>query len=450
MVATSQLSLFLASFLSVSADLRWRGPIGSYDTFVRRPSNFGYKALIAQETNPNTLDNFLRSNIDNEANKRNTETEPAIDMLPCRNNQPGQMHKYEIGSTITLPLQWNNPHSANCEVNVYINNYRDVIPLMRPSPCGAGYKQNDISFVIPPNFPGCRSESDRCVMQIYAHSVEPRTYAMCIDFTFTGGNNTVTPPTTYTPPPVTYNPPPRVYKRAVAQGKVVDNLVPQPAIHYSDSYDTAHIDSTRSGYRGQQLQFLDPEIKAAIDLYSYIPNGGLLPTGEFNTNAINSIKNQVANAITRAENEARRNNRAQQNTLNAAAPRGSRACYQGDIYGAVQTGTNCQRQYTTTYVTNVGYQALLAEFKPKYEALGLKPYSPTIKPAEKALETLLDPKGSRSDARGNRIMPDGTVVPKAGANAAAIAAATKANVARAAQAAANVATVDPNADVADQ
>jgi hypothetical protein len=482
MLSTTQLSLLALSAMSVSADLRWRGNLAQYNTFVRKPSNFAYAALQNQEKN--NLDNFVRSNIDNEANQRNTQTEAAVDMLPCRNNQPGPMHTYAVGANITLPLQWNNPHSANCEVNVFINNYKDVIPLMRPSPCGGGYAQNDISFIIPPNFPGCQSEADKCVMQIYAHSVEPRTYAMCIDFSLTGGAPAPQAPASNPQTPAPYNPAPapgnapaynpqtpapgnapapasapagqvpegygglgRVYKRAGVQGKLVQNLVPQPAIHYSDSYDTAHIDSTRSGYRGQQLQYLDPEVKAAIDLYSYIPNGGLLPTGEFNKAAIDSIKGQVANAITQAENAARTKNRAEQRALTAASPAGARVCAQGDVYGVVQNN-NCNRQFTTTYVTNVGYQALLAEFKPKYEALGLKPYTPTTKPYTAALTTLADPQGSKSDAQGNRILPDGTVVAKPNANAAARRAAAQANTANAAKIAAAKANAAANANAA--
>lgn len=455
MFSTTQLSLVALSVLSVSADLRWRGNLASYSTYVRKPSNFNFAALQNQEKS--NLDNFVRSNIDNEANQRNTQTEAAVDMLPCRNNQPGQMHKYEVGSTVTLPLQWNNPLASNCEVNVFINNYKEVVPFMRPSPCGGGYAQNDISFVIPPNFPGCRSEADKCVMQIYAHSVEPRTYAMCIDFSLTGGaaippaNAPANPPSVSAPPaynpngsaPVTPVPATtvgqvpegyavlgRVYKRAGAQGKLVANPVPQSAIHYSDSYDTAHVDSTRSGYRGQQLQYLDPEVKAAIDLYSYIPNGGLLPTGEFDKAAIDSIKGQVANAITQKENAARSDNRREQRALAGGT------CFQGDVYGAVQTGNNCNRQYTTTYVTNVGYQALLAEFKPRYEALGLKPYTPKTKPYTEALTTPVDPQGSKADAQGNRILPDGTVVAKPNANAAARRAADRANAANASKIAA--------------
>jgi len=284
---------------------------------------------------------------------------------------------------------------------MFINNFQQVVPLMRPSPCGGGYTQNDITFTIPTNFAGCTSPAEGCAIQIYAHSVEPRTYAMCMDVTLTAAaaNTTATAPGGFGVQGA-------LTKRAAAGGKLVDNPIPQPAIHYSDSFDTAHIDSTRSGYRGQQLQYLDPEVKAAIDLYSYIPNGGLLPTGQFNAAAIDAIDGKVANAIAKAEQAAIAKAKAAQAQLNAVAQQTGQAreCVEGAEYGVVQNA-NCNRQFTTTYVTEVGYQALLAQFKPQYEAAGLTPYTPTTKDAKYALVTLPDPKGSMANANGDRIIP---------------------------------------------
>ena len=49
-------------------------------------------------------DQFLRSNLDNEANKRDAGIEPAFDMMPCRQHKRGPIMKFKRGKPIELPF----------------------------------------------------------------------------------------------------------------------------------------------------------------------------------------------------------------------------------------------------------------------------------------------------------------------------------------------------------
>jgi hypothetical protein len=176
-------SVALVHVTVVMADLRIKA--GSTLKF-RTPETFGFAALNAQKAN--ALDNFIRSNIDNEANQRNVnnKNELAQDMLPCRSDILGQTNTWTRGQPVTVPLRWNNPHDSSCEVNAWVQNFSQVAPIKRPFNCGGGFQDNVFNFTIPEDFPGCSTAADGCVLQIYGHSVEPRTYAICLDFTLTG------------------------------------------------------------------------------------------------------------------------------------------------------------------------------------------------------------------------------------------------------------------------
>ncbi|KAI8905063.1 hypothetical protein EDD86DRAFT_71353 [Gorgonomyces haynaldii] len=354
--------------LSVSADVRLDPKQkGVKDNIqFREPSTFGFKKLIDQKKNDH--DQFLRSNLDNEANKRNAAKEAPLDMLPCRNDtkQPGMT--LTRGVAVDLPLRWNNPHDSDCEVNVFVNGLKTVIPIKRPFNCGGGYQDMRTNFTIPTDFPGCEKASDNCVVQIYGHSVETRTYAMCIDVTL----NPAVPA-----------------KQAVAKrqangavptnGKDILVSVPQPAIHYQDSFDTSHVDSQFSGYRGQQKPFIRDQLAAVIEIRSFLGNGGLVPLGNVKQDARKKLENEVNNAIKQAERKAIDKNKAAQRALDAARKPGQpKTCFEGELYNVVNN-PNCNRQFTNTYVTNVDYKAILAEFKPKFIAAGLESYTPKTK-----------------------------------------------------------------------
>jgi hypothetical protein len=236
-----------------------------------------------------------------------------------------------------------------------------VAPIRRPFPCGGGYQDQRFAFAIPADFPAgkCESANDNCVLQIYAHSVEPRTYAICVDFTLTTGRGNATIPLT---------------------SNDVRTTQFQRAIHYHDSFDTSHVDSAYSGYRGQQGSFIRDELKAAIQLQSFVGNGGLVPLGNIDKAKAQKMRDEIQRAVKAAEKIAIQRNRAEQRNLDAEArrTRTPRRCFEGEIYGVVNN-PNCNRQFTNTYVTNVGYRQIYNQFLPKLLASGLTSYSPKLK-----------------------------------------------------------------------
>lgn len=156
-------------------------------------------------------DNFLRSNIDNEQDNRQFGTEDGKDHLPFRTwdafesytshwSQHGggnvkTVLEIEAGDSTLIPFRWNNPHAAELEVNIWIFDHAGgkdtpvVVPVRKPTCSGEGYRDNMILLKIPedfvelgskiPGFKGCTAESKpMCTVQVYAHSVESRTYAL--------------------------------------------------------------------------------------------------------------------------------------------------------------------------------------------------------------------------------------------------------------------------------
>ncbi|KAJ3367894.1 hypothetical protein HDU91_001029, partial [Kappamyces sp. JEL0680] len=362
-------------------------------TVFRIPSTFNYQELINQKKNDN--DQFLRSNIDNEANKRKEEEEPAQDMLPFRQNAKGVVRTLQRGVPIDLPLRWNNPHDSDCEVNIFTDNLTKVVPIKRPFNCGGGYQDQKFTFTIPADFPAgkCDKESDNCVIQVYGHSVEPRTYAIGIDFVLTGAAAAAPAPANVT----------QLVRRQLNAGAVPKNTDIasaqfQDALHYWDSFDTSHVDSTHSGYRGQQKAFIRDELLASIQLQSYVGNGGLVPLGNIDAQKTKAMRDKVQNAIKAAEKVAIQKNKAAQKALDAATPKGQpKTCFEGALYGVVNN-PNCNRQFTNTYVTNVGYRKIFNDFLPQFQAAGLTPYTPMLKSTPG--ETPVDPFGSFKGKNG--------------------------------------------------
>ncbi|KAI9091488.1 hypothetical protein DFS34DRAFT_653590 [Phlyctochytrium arcticum] len=314
------------------------------------PSTFGIAKLVAQEKNNN--DNFLRSNIDNEANKRNTAKEAALDMTPCRTDgiATAPLMSVTAGQTVEIPLQFNNPHDGECEVNIW-SDMKAATPQVAPIsrfPCGGGYAQNRPNFTVPADFPNVCGPGAGCLMQLYWHSVEPRTYSVCSNFEIAA--------------------PKGARLRSRQQSSVKFNA----ALFYSDSFDTAHIDSTHSGYRGQQPDAVGAQLKARIELQSYTGNGGLLKDAE-PANVIaqrNNLRGQVENAVKKAEAAAIKENKAAQSALDAGAAKGANGVFEGQKY-AVVLNDNAKRQFTNTYVTNVDYTAIRDAFLPKFAKAGL-------------------------------------------------------------------------------
>jgi hypothetical protein len=368
--------LTLTSLVAADVRLNLKQPGAKLGGKFRTPSTFAYADLVKQKQNNN--DQYTRSNVNNEANQRNIANEEPRDMLPCRQDAKGPLMTYQKGVPIEIPLIWNNPHDTDCEVNIFVAGMTQVIPVKRPFNCGGGYQDQKHFFIIPNDLNGCTSPADNCVVQIYGHSVEPRTYAMCIDFVIgTPANafNDATPKG-YTKSFQSNNP---FMARKAPNGQDLPNAVPQPAIHYHDSFETSFVDSSYSAYQGQQKEFIRPQLAAAIELMTTVPNGGLLKADNINRQLTAKLRAEVKNAIKAAEAQAKAANRAQQAALNKAAPPGAApACFEGELYGVVNNAA-CRRQYTNTYVTNVDYQKILENFKPKFAANGLTPYQPKLK-----------------------------------------------------------------------
>jgi hypothetical protein len=346
----------------------------------RMPDTFGL-ANLAQQKRTNT-DQFIRSNVDNEANQRNTATEAGLDMMPCRQNERGPAMQFQRGVAQEIPLRWNNPHDSDCEVNIWTDGLTQVAPIRRPFTCGGGFQNQRFAFTVPADFPAgkCETAAENCVVQLYAHSVEPRTYAMCVDFTLQPGA---------APPPSNRT---LTKRQAINAAKDIPVTNFQPAVHFNDAFDTAHVDSQYSGYRGQQPAFIRDELKAAIQLQSFTGNGGLVPLGDIDKQANAQMRKQVQKAVKAAEKVAIQANKAAQAKLNADARAAGtpRTCFEGDQYNVVNNA-NCARQFTNTYVTNVGYRALYDQFLPQFQAANMSQYAPKTK--DVIGETPADPFG---------------------------------------------------------
>ena len=98
-----------------------------------------------------------------------------------------------------------------------------VCPIKKPFPCGGGYQDQKVTTFFPMDFPGCNSAEDGCFMQIYGHSVETRTYAICVDFVLEEGQED---------------------SKSVARDEFdIQKTECKNAIHYWDSFDTSHADT---------------------------------------------------------------------------------------------------------------------------------------------------------------------------------------------------------------
>jgi hypothetical protein len=270
-------------------------------------------------------------------------------------------------------FRWANPHDSDCEINIWVNGMIQVAPIKRPFNCGGGYKNQRFTATIPLDFPGCALPEDNCVMQIYAHSVEPRSYAIGIDFVLSGDpiklNNTVPLRQPSTNP----------INSTLPNSKDVHATYFQRPILYSDAFDTSHVDHLYSFYRGQQRAFIRDNILAACQIQSYVGEGGLVPLGNVDKERAKKMREQVQDAIKEAEKNAILANEAAQVELDKTAGKDQqRNCFEGDLYGVVNN-KDCNREYGNTYVTNVDYRAIFKQFLPKFKAAGLTPYSPRWK-----------------------------------------------------------------------
>jgi hypothetical protein len=275
------------------------------------PSDFKYQGLIQQREK--AYDNFLRSNIDNEQDKRNFNEEDGKDHLPFRtyegattdkgqdtqkykipDGSPGPHLEVNINTPMLMPLRWNNPHSSELEVNVWIVKGAKpyVVPVRKPTCSGEGYQDNAFHFTIPSNFhnvakasipgyAGCQ-QRDECTLQIYAHSVESRTYAIGIplivnNYTAGGGTNTeqnIKPHCTDVGTDLSSLR--LICRPSYDAGADIKNAEVYHARLVSDVFNHAYQNNDYSPYSGQQCKEISKNLQAACVLKMLPANRGEL------------------------------------------------------------------------------------------------------------------------------------------------------------------------------
>jgi hypothetical protein len=368
------------------------------------PSDFGYDGLKKQRDGGG-YDNFLRSNIDNEQDKRNFNTEDGEDHLPFRsfqtaftdahksvknkmvktspdavelNEQAGNYVSVKPGVPFVVPLRWNNPHSSEIEVNIWVMNKKDpyVIPILKPTCSGEGYQDQAFTFTVPSDFnsvASCRNVGD-CVLQVYAHSVESRMYSSGTPVVVEGGTGKWAPGTIK----------PAEIDSAFALSSLRRLCLPSSdpnkeanhkyAVVYkarlsSDQYNHAYQNSDFSPYAGQQPQFISQNLQAACILKMATGNFGELgkeymqkvaPEARQYANELQKMGNNyirsyetIANSIIEAISSLVANNNTH---VTAVVPAGSTLCTEwrdnfdkvagGKKRGKDQAGGHCTEGLT--------------------------------------------------------------------------------------------------------
>jgi len=279
-------------------------PFESKTALYMEPSAFNYKGLEEQRDGGG-YDNFLRSNIDNEQDRRNFNTEDGKDHLPFRSYETaatdvesgttvkhkmqvsfpaGDHIKVEVGKPFVVPLRWNNPHSSELEVNIWIMNKGNppyVIPIRKPACSGEGYQDNVFTFKVPSNFntvASCRKVGE-CVLQIYSHSVESRMYASGTPIIVEGGTGAWN--TTGIKEAVQDT----AFNLTMLRRLCLPSSSPEvdhtTAVIYkarlsSDVYNHAYQNSDFSPYAGQQANLISQNMQASCILKMTVGNFGEL------------------------------------------------------------------------------------------------------------------------------------------------------------------------------
>jgi hypothetical protein len=319
--------LILCSVTFVAADLRmasqprigyqlrnqgttpWKVLPWKYHMHYRyyEPSAFGYAGLQKQKRR--NYDNFLRSNIDNEQDNRDFNTEDGKDHLPFRSYEtavyPNRWRpafynrrfrtvqppspivltkEMYPGQSMLVPFRWNNPHVSEMEVNIWIFQHATkdpiVIPIRKPSCSGEGHQDNIISFTVPkdfntlgskiPGFKGCNAwTKPMCTLQIYSHSVESRMYAIGFPIVIPGFNSSLTTADSSgiqaqsKDPWLDLSSLRDLCLPATDPSATITTSVPRWARLVSDVYTHAYMNSDYSPYSGQQFECISKNLQAS-------------------------------------------------------------------------------------------------------------------------------------------------------------------------------------------
>lgn len=329
-----------------------RGPVKFTPDFAlyMEPSDFNYEGLKKQRSK--AYDNFLRSNIDNEQDRRNFVTEPGEDHLPFRSYATAALDTDKTvetklpktfptdgkpaaaaaitanpGEPFTIPLRWNNPHASELEVNIWIMNTGAplpiVVPIRKPACSAEGHQDNAFTFTVPTDFnnlgskvkgfKGCKAPG-QCVLQVYAHSVESRTYAIGTPLIVTGTVAAATATAYNVAKPKDdvgtnldllkkADGKPRYLCTSSADPDIdIKTSQPQEARLVSDLFNHAYQNSDYSPYSGQQPHDISRNLQASAILKMVPAN-----RGELGKSLLKSTKEgrNAANAAKKADKKAR-------------------------------------------------------------------------------------------------------------------------------------------------
>lgn len=334
------------------------------------PSTFGYAGLAAQKKN--NYDNFLRSNIDNEQDNRNFNNEAGKDHLPFRTlearstDATGQLPAdvaltVEPGKEYVLPLRWNNPHASEMEINIWINQNTIVVPIKKPVCSGEGYQDGVISFIVPTDFNdlgskvagfnGCQKTGD-CVLQMYAHSVEPRTYAAGTPVIVSGwdatkpkaADNSQVQPASRDPGTDLSKQANDVCLPSNDPSSNIPSAIPRFARQVSDVYNHAYQNSDYSPYSGQQAESISKTMQAAGILRMVNGNRGELGQSILTQQQ----KNTLANLRNTANNVVKNLEGLTNKIINQVLKNGAKST--GTVAGTQQLN-NCFRCLETSSVS---------------------------------------------------------------------------------------------------
>jgi len=364
------------------------------------PSTFEYKNLAGNNGQKRkNYDQFLRSNIDNEQDNRDFGEDDGHDHLPFRTmntqvqNQESQIAltwELKPGQTNFIPLRWNNPHSSELEVNIWIMSKDSrqkpvVVPIRKPTCSGEGHQDLVLSFTIPldfaslggkiPGFTGCRKGSEsNCILQGYAHSVESRTYAFGIPILVSG--HVATQKTTSLnqiqeatqDPGLNLEPLRDMCLSSADASANIQTAVPRWANMWSDVYNHAYMNSDFSPYQGQQHESISKNLQASIINKMIVGNRGelgkaRLPNAMKNKlNQLQNLENKVYKAYESLANKViNKLGNQMKNTGVVTALAGTQElanCFRCQEVGS----TNAKRLQTNTYIPSFTLpQALIAE-----------------------------------------------------------------------------------------
>ena len=204
-----------------------------------------YEKIAKQKANQQQESNLTNQQDEFRKDKDGTR----VDLWPCRGAPPmAKPHVFKRGQVIPVETQSNNMHAGYIEYNIFRGT--QVHQALAPSKSGAGFARAGTTITIPQDFPAC-GVADKCFLQFYFFSAEPRNYVTCSDFVLEGDVPGAVAETDFSAP--------GLKKRQAANTTVATNpTTVKTALKPIKPYSDAKIYSTTSvnyeGYAGQSDQ----------------------------------------------------------------------------------------------------------------------------------------------------------------------------------------------------